>query len=511
MLSFLKADFKIIFFSAVLVYFTGHAWAVDQPVLYKGIITAQKLNIRKGPSQKAGVLVVVDKGQTVNVISPAGPVGSWLTIDYNNQTGYVRNRERYIRLYPVKNNTRPVHQAATPKKQAVSSTKQSKAPGADEHQIQKKKIEKKNQQAQAHTSEKQPPANQSREIQKKIINQKRLVQTFTQKEREIIEGLNEIDYALNKARLKVKSLSAEMQEIEEEIARLKQDKTRLKKAIDNDQAYAGMRLRALYKMNMIGRLDVAGMPASIFDFFVQQNAMKQIIETDFQVIDQQNTDFENLQSLEGKLQNDMQTKAALEARLTDQIRINKSETLKKELILKDIQKKKRLSLAAVESLKDAQIRLDNQIQALETGLEPGQNKLSFASYKGRLNFPVNGKIISDFGPSRTRDDKSFTFQKGIDIKVERGEPVKTVFKGKVIFARWLKGYGNMVIIDHGDNYYTLYAHLEEMFKQKGETVEKGDVIATAGDTGSIKGMCLHFEVRHHGKPVNPMQWLQKGA
>jgi len=124
---------------------------------------------------------------------------------------------------------------------------------------------------------------------------------------------------------------------------------------------------------------------------------------------------------------------------------------------------------------------------------------------------VKGKIISKYGPSSTGDYKSFTFQKGIDIKVERGEPVKSVFKGEVMFAQWLKGYGNLMIIDHGDNYYTLYAHVEEIFKRKGETVKTGDVIATAGDTGSIKGMCLHFEVRHHGKPENPMKWLKKGV
>jgi septal ring factor EnvC (AmiA/AmiB activator) len=125
--------------------------------------------------------------------------------------------------------------------------------------------------------------------------------------------------------------------------------------------------------------------------------------------------------------------------------------------------------------------------------------------------PVKGSVISEYGPSTTGDYKSFTFQKGIDIKVERGEPVKSVFKGEVMFAQWLKGYGNLMIVDHGDNYYTLYAHVEEIFKQKGETVDTGEVIATAGDTGSIKGMCLHFEVRHHGKPVNPMKWLRKGA
>jgi len=125
--------------------------------------------------------------------------------------------------------------------------------------------------------------------------------------------------------------------------------------------------------------------------------------------------------------------------------------------------------------------------------------------------PVKGKIISKFGTARNRDFPSFTFRSGIDIKANRGEPVRSVFKGRIIFAQWLKGYGNIIIIDHGDNYYTLYAHVDEISKKKGSLIDRGDVIATAGDTGSMKGTCLHFEVRFHGKPVNPVKWLKKGV
>ncbi|MBU2452136.1 MAG: M23 family metallopeptidase, partial [Proteobacteria bacterium] len=215
--------------------------------------------------------------------------------------------------------------------------------------------------------------------------------------------------------------------------------------------------------------------------------------------------------LEMELQKEILAKTSLETQFNDQIRINQKETLKKELILKEIRQKKKLSLAAVESLKEAELQLDNRISSIQKGEASSFSTSSFSSHKGRLLIPVKGDVISDFGPSSTGDYKSFTFQKGIDIRVERGEPVKSVFKGEIMFAQWLKGYGNLLIIDHGDNYYTLYAHVEEIFKQKGETVETGEVIATAGDTGSIKGMCLHFEVRHHGKPVNPMKWLRKGA
>ncbi len=78
----------------------------------------------------------------------------------------------------------------------------------------------------------------------------------------------------------------------------------------------------------------------------------------------------------------------------------------------------------------------------------------------------------------------------------------------MLFADWFKGYGNMMIIDHGAHYYTVYAHVEEMFKSVGEQVRAGEVIATVGDTGSLEGPRLHFEVRHHGKPVDPAEWFK---
>jgi len=337
------------------------------------------------------------------------------------------------------------------------------------------------------------------------------METFSQKEVEIIERLNKIDYELNKARVKVLALSKEIMLLEGRIEPLSQDRERLSREIALNREYAGERLRALYKMNMFGRLDAAELPLSVFDFFLQQNSMKRIITSDFNILEKQTVDLEKVEILEKALKKEIQAKTALETKLNNQIRMNKKETLKKALILKEIRQKKKLSFAAVESLKHAALQLDKRIISLQKGETSGLKGSSFSNYQGRLLIPVKGRIISKFGPSRTGDYKSFTFQKGIDIKVERGEPVKSVFRGEVMFAQWLKGYGNLLIINHGDNYYTLYAHVEEIFKKKGERVDTGEIIATTGDTGSIKGVCLHFEVRHHGKPVNPLKWLKKGA
>ena len=140
--------------------------------------------------------------------------------------------------------------------------------------------------------------------------------------------------------------------------------------------------------------------------------------------------------------------------------------------------------------------------------DPSGASAPFSGLKGLLNMPVKGKITSSFGSYRNAAFNVTNFRSGIDIQTDKGEPVRAVHNGRILYASWFKGYGNMMIIDHGASYYTVYAHVEEMFKSIGDRVDGGDVIATAGDTGSMNGARLYFEVRHHGKPLDPMDWLK---
>ena len=179
-----------------------------------------------------------------------------------------------------------------------------------------------------------------------------------------------------------------------------------------------------------------------------------------------------------------------------------------------MRKEKSAQLLAIESLKEAALNLDHKINNLSTqlaALDPNQysGREPFQAYKGLLKMPVKGKIISLFGKFKNTQFNTLNFRSGIEIQTERGEPIQAVYAGKILYADWFKGYGNMIIIDHGENYYTVYAHIEEAFKTAGDVVEAGEVMATVGDTGSITGPKLYFEVRHHGKPLDPMQWLEK--
>lgn len=502
MLSLLKANFKITLAGLCLVLgLTARAGLVfGAPPIYQGEISAFKLNIRSQPSQKSGVVAVVEKGTRVAVIAEDGQgIGGWLTVVYNGKKGFIRNRPKYILLTPVKGAGKKTAKSA-PTKPKTSNKKRTGKTQSEKTGPEKTKPPKP-----------ERTAADRQGIKEKIQKETRRVADFSQKEMEIIEGLNEIDFTLNQARVKADTLSKETRELEKTIHTIQKERQDLTDQVKEKRGYAGKRLAALYRMSMIGSLDMMEAPSSVFDFVLKQNAMKRAVKSDFIVLEAQTKDLEQLAALEQDLARQRQAKSKLEKDLTLQIRIKEKESRKKEVILHEIRRKKKLSKAALESLKTSAKKLDEKMYVIEKKVFHPIDDSSFSRQKGRLSRPVKGKIITRYGKAATGGYNAFTFRNGIDIKVERGEPVHSVFKGEVMFADWLKGYGNILIINHGENYYTLYAHVQEVFKKTGEKVDTGEVIATAGDTGSIKGLCLHFEVRHHGKPVNPMKWLKKGA
>lgn len=135
--------------------------------------------------------------------------------------------------------------------------------------------------------------------------------------------------------------------------------------------------------------------------------------------------------------------------------------------------------------------------------------ISIAHYKGNLNWPVDGTVFRHFGSYKDSEFQTKKEQNGIDIAVERGQPVQAVYGGEVLYSDWFKSYGNLVILNHGDGYLTFYAHLDQMNVQRGQRIERGQTIGRSGDSGSLEGPYLHFELRKKQLPEDPEQWLKQ--
>ncbi len=143
-------------------------------------------------------------------------------------------------------------------------------------------------------------------------------------------------------------------------------------------------------------------------------------------------------------------------------------------------------------------------QPVEEVADAGLAGRVFASLRGKLKLPVRGEILGRFGAAREEGGATW---KGLFIRAAEGQPVRTVADGRVVYADWLRGYGNLLIIDHGGGYLSLYGHNETLDKQVGERVSAGEAVASVGSTGGAEESGVYFELRQDGKPFDPMRWV----
>ena len=139
----------------------------------------------------------------------------------------------------------------------------------------------------------------------------------------------------------------------------------------------------------------------------------------------------------------------------------------------------------------------------DANVQAGVFPASFSALRGRLRLPLKGDLIAKYG-SRRGDGPNW---KGLFIRAPEGTEVKAVAGGRVIFAEWLRGFGNLIIIDHGQQYMTIYGNNQAVLKRAGDPVKAGDVIASAGNSGGNEQSGLYFEMRHEGRAFDPLGWI----
>jgi septal ring factor EnvC (AmiA/AmiB activator) len=162
--------------------------------------------------------------------------------------------------------------------------------------------------------------------------------------------------------------------------------------------------------------------------------------------------------------------------------------------------------AAAEAAEQA-VALAGFVATLPPRQAAGSRGGAFRALKGKLPLPSPGPVSVPFGKVVNPRFNTVTVQNGLDVEAPAGAPVRAVAGGRVVHAGWFRGYGNLVIVDHGDGYHTLVAHLAAMRTATGEEVRAGDELGTVGDSGSLKGAYLYFELREKGRPVDPGPWL----
>ncbi len=275
------------------------------------------------------------------------------------------------------------------------------------------------------------------------------------------------------------------------------------------------RLRNIYKMGEKPGLQVLLSATSAVDLVRRFDWLLLVANQDKRLVEDVQESVVAVREVEAELADKMDEVRGVrdesEKERTDLVR-NKEE---RSALLKSIQGEKHRSQKVVAELEQAEENIQKVLADLARrgregtpggGLPPGAT--AFAGAKGKLPWPVRGDVIRWFGVQKDKRFGTSTFNGGIDIRAERDADVLAVHPGRADYVDWLPGYGQCIILSHGDGYYTLYAHTSRVFVSPGELVNAGDVIATVGDTGSLVGDVLHFEIRKDAEPVNPAPWLQ---
>jgi len=214
-----------------------------------------------------------------------------------------------------------------------------------------------------------------------------------------------------------------------------------------------------------------------------------------------------------QLDTDLATEDAKLAELEKQQRAQLSEVEQarahRTVVLANLEQESHTRAQNLEKLRSQQAGLEKLLRELREAMEkyPVEGNDAFAHLRGKLAWPVNGRVIARFGETRAGGVK----WDGVLVATERGAPVRAIYQGRIIYADWLPGLGLLTIVDHGDGYMSLYGHNERLYKAVGERVAAGDAIASAGDSGGSNRPELYFEIRKGGKPVDPRPWFKSAS
>ena len=365
-------------------------------------------------------------------------------------------------------------------------------------------------------------------VKREIKAQKQLITKTRKVEAAISTELQEILRNLEQKESDLGRLGRDLQGVESNLDRTGREILRVTEEANRKRAEIERRLTSLYKAGELGALRMFFSAESFPQLAENIRYMRSILENDKRIFVEYNQKIDQLKSLKSDLERDAVKKERIMTGIEQKKREIEEEKSKKAAYLGKVRQDRKSYETSLKELQANASRLQammNRLEALSRRKlssrheKPGSRlkplaelppvpDRGFASQKGRMNLPVRGAIVESYGKHKHPEFNSFTFSKGLSIAAASGTEIKAIYEGTVIFSDYFKGFGNMIIVDHGGGYFSLYAHASRLTKKVGAEVARHETIASVGDVDSSKGSILYFEIRHQGKPVDPAEWVR---
>ena len=345
------------------------------------------------------------------------------------------------------------------------------------------------------------------DINKRVREGKKSIEGLGVKEISILLELSEINKKINAVRLDVRKLRGELKatEARTEASRARLDKLNAQRVELNTRLKS--RLRAIYMIKSGGAVRVLFSSVSTEDLGRRHKYMNLIMDSDLKLIEDVEANYNALNAEQVKLEALRKKKERVYLVFKQKENIAKRERRARESFLRQTRQAKDNQKKLVKELKGAANELTELIDRLREGKPARVKHRGFALKKGTLKMPVKGQVVSHYGRVKHPKYNTVTFNNGIRIKAKFGDEITCVYNGRVAYVGWLKGYGQVMIVGHGDGFYTLFGHLFKVLKERGSRVKEGEVIALVGDSGTDGVAGLYLEVREGGVPRDPAPWF----
>jgi septal ring factor EnvC (AmiA/AmiB activator) len=346
-------------------------------------------------------------------------------------------------------------------------------------------------------------------IRRAIAERRERVARFEREERGLFDAIEAADAAARQLAAALSRAETDAGGAEREALAREAELTEVKTRLARTREVIARRAVALYKAGELGPVAVVFSAGSLRDRIARIQALQLLLDHDQRLLARFTQERNELARARvaadraGVQRNEAQ--AALLARRAEA----EEERRARRALLEEVRRSRARERALLNELEAAARELEAKLAGLaESPAGPPPGGVPFASLAGSLAPPVPGRVLRGFGRVLDAEYRTETFRKGVDFAADRGEPVYAVAAGAVRYAGWFAGYGRMVILDHGDGYFTVSGHLEEIDVAVGDALASGDAIGRAGETGSLTGPRLYFEIRRGAEALDPAGWLR---
>ena len=351
-------------------------------------------------------------------------------------------------------------------------------------------------------------------IKRKIESERQGINQVRKREGSVLQALGKVERDLERKTKELNTANSKLASILGAMQQKETEAQRLRISLDQRRDLLMKRAVALYRWHRGGGPFVflsGDVPLGVL--LQRQHYLEATVFFDRELVEKLSDEVTYQENVKRELahqKEELSQQRRILAEVQDSVR---KDGEKKKQLLASLRQEKEGRARALKELEQAALRLQKMIEEMSrrgVGKAPELPAgTGLDAMRGKLEWPVRGQVTGGFGKTKHPEFATDVFRKGIDIEAPIGEAIRAVEKGRVVFAERFSGYGKMVIIDHGERYFSVYAHLSEILKKTGDAVKRGETLGTVGDSDSLAGSRLYFEMRKDGKSIDPLPWFQK--